>query len=430
MQQPRKVGQDVIMRKPLNKKRVVHNDHVISREVFQHQEPKHTPRPRSDFYDLDRPHVPILAQEKKTPAKGGILWYFAGGLLLLFIISLASLLSRATVSLVLEQKQLPLTQLMVPLYGEPALNQAGYKTVTATDRQTIRVPSTNQQQVTTPATGTIKIVNPTQNPITIPVGTSITSTDGKKFIIKSRIVVPKGTPEIPGTQDVLITAGEPGESYNGVRDDFTITNFPSLRARSLTETTGGFSGKKSTIDESELTIAKTALIARLTSVRPEIYLGNQIPDGFILPTTLVNVSDPVFSVVSHEQDVEVIAERTVTGVLLEKENLTQYLEQVIIPESDRAFTRITDISQVDYLNTLGNPDQVRITLNGSVTTQTFIDADAIKVAIAQKKRKEAVIITGGIPGVVDSSIQMRPFWLFKIPLKANHIDIKTRYTDL
>lgn len=428
MNKPRKVGQDVIMKKPLQKTRAVQGDHVVPREVFNHQK-THTP-PKQSFYDLDRPHIPMLSQEKKTPARGGLLWYVAGGLLFLLLILIASMLSKATLSLVLQQKDYPLNQMIVPLFTEPAIDQVGYKTVTATDRQSIRVPTTEQRQVTTFATGTVQLANTTTATITLPVGTVLVNTGGKKFVIKSKTTIPKGTVENPGIQNVTITATEPGDDYNGGIDDFVVTGFSSLRARATTEIAGGYNGKQSVMSESELTIAKTSLIARITSVRPEMYVGNQIPEGFLLPTSLVTVSEPVFSVIPHEQDVEVVADRTVTGILLEKENLTQYLEKTVIPQSDQAFTKIIDITGVEYVKSVTNNSQFGLVVGGVVTTQAFVEPDIIKKAIVQKKRKEAIAITGSLPGVIDSSIQVRPFWLFKIPLKANHIDVKIRYTSL
>lgn len=428
MNKPRKVGQDMVIKKPLQKTRFVQHENIVPREVFSHQ--KTYTAPNRSFYDLDRPHIPVLSEEKKTPARGGLLWYIAGGLLILLCIVIASMLSKATISLVLQQKTYPLSQMTIPLFVEPAIDQAGYKTVTVIDRQTIRVPTAQQKQVTTFATGTVRIDNTNNTPVTLPVGTSVVNSEGKKFVTKSKITIPRGTEENPGVQSVVITAGEPGTDYNSGIGDFTVTGFPSLRARATTEIAGGYNGKQSVISESELTIAKTSLIARITSVRPEMYLGNQIPEGFLLPTSLVTVNEPVFSVIPHEQDVEVVAERAVTGILLEKENLTQYLEKTVIPQSDQPFTKIVDISGITYVKSLVTNGQLGLIVDGSIVTQAFVDSDGIKKAIVQKKRKDAITLTGSLPGVIDSSIHVRPFWLFKIPLKTNRIDIKIRYTDL
>lgn len=454
---PRKVGQDMVVRKKpvkktevfvaapkLNSNFVTKKQHVVPEKTIVRQEVKIIKKPVVNRIEEDEPSVKGFRSKNvqvfssgRPPAKGGILWLFSGIAVIALIVTIFSLITRATITIDAKKTVYPINQ-QVTLYSEPLEGQVNVKTARIVDAQSITVPATSKQAVSTVATGKVRLFSTSTKSVTIPLGTQVTSSQKKIFVTKSKVVIPPGTAQKPGSSEVMISAIEPGAEYNIALDDLKITGFPAVIARTITSISGGASGDEFILTEAELTTAKATLQARIQASKPAAFLANQIPENFILPESMIQVSDISYKTESVQSGVSVTAERTIVGNMIEKEKLKQFFINTIIPEADRGFMQITDIKDVNFelpitSNNLGSnqPQSENIALpvymKGTFTAQAHVDESFIRSKIAHQKKADARSIILGIPGITNTTINIRPLWIGRIPSKISAITFNINY---
>jgi hypothetical protein len=192
--------------------------------------------------------------QQKSSVRGGSLWVVVGFAFVALVFTVFSLFRHATVHLELQKISYPI-DITTTLSLEPDAAHIGFKTAHVKDRQTIIVPTTEKQVTNTVASGTVRLFS-SQKTTTIPAGTTLVNSAQKKFITTSKIVVPAGTPTKPGSVDVVVNAATAGVDANSSLDDFTLPQFPSIVARSITEITGGNSGEQPVLSDAQLTDEK------------------------------------------------------------------------------------------------------------------------------------------------------------------------------
>lgn len=445
MQSPqRKVGQDMVKKQPSEKKRVVVRaseprkpeivktipQRVVSqKKVVQKAEvPIQKNKAPSEFpslYDRFEKRIPTQPSLKK-PAKGGIMWIFSVILFLVCGLSIASYFAQANITLTFEQKELPVN-LETELFSEPTENQLGYKTVEIVDQQTYFFSSTEKREVQDHAVGTVKLFNKTNQQITIPTGTMMASSSGTQFATQSQVIIPKGTEQLPGTKEVQVKAVQAGQQANISMDDFTVSGFPSIIARSITEIGGGFSGTVGVISETELQAVQTTLTDRMNRQQGELYLVNQIPEGFLLPKEFIIVGNIEFTQHPSEQGVEVIAKRKIIGHLLSIENFHHYLLTQALPNDQvDIFVVNQEKSKIAYTINFDNEKKYAV-IQGTVLAQTIIQEQEIINKLRGQKVKQISELLQNTTGLIHHSVTITPFWIGKIPQKLQQINLDIQY---
>lgn len=460
----RKVGQDMIMRKkPLQTTKVISDASVSKKIQPAHSRPKTIEKrevPVRAIFQEDT-NTPSLAYEVKhkrndaffnqadhsfgnnhttrPPARGGILWLFVGIAVLVLITTILSIISRSSTDVVLTESVYPINTPLT-LYTEPTVGQIGFKTAQIVDKQSIIVPTTNKQTVSAVAKGTVRLFSSNSKPVVIPAGTQMISTNQKTFVTKKAVTIPAGTKDIPKSAVVEVTATAAGADFNIKLDDLKLPAFPSVLARTTTEISGGISGDQFILSEPELTAAKTSIQTIMQGTSPAAFLANQIPQNFILPESLIQISPIVYRTESVATGVSVIGERTITGNMIDKKMFQDYLENQIIPEQNRSFMDVVDIARVNVtlppLTTtpIASSETTPITqlfvqATGSFTARARFDETLARTKIAHQKKSVATTILQSIPGVISADIHMWPPWIGRIPDKVSAIIFKTTYKN-
>ena len=459
----RKVGQDMIIRKkPLNASRVVSAPAVRNPtqqpQVIEKVIPKKA-APVPQIIQEEEKYIPMAREVGKRrndaffkqaeesfgnhhtrpPARGGILWIFVGVAVLVLVTTILSLISRSTIDITLDESVYPIDT-PITLYTEPTTGQIAFKTAQIVDKQSIIVPTTNKQIVSATAKGAVKLFSSNPKPITIPARTLLLSTTQKSFVTQKTVTIPAGTKDFPKSVVVEITASAPGADYNIKLDDLKLPAFPSILARTTTEISGGISGDQFILTEPELTAAKTSLQSMMQGTSPAAFLANQIPENFILPETLLQISPINYRTESVETGVSVIAERTITGNMIDKKMFQDYLENQIIPEQDRSFMDVTDITKIVFTlppltmtpvasSEIVPNNQLFIHATGSFIARARFDQTLARTKIAQQKKNAATTILQSIPGVINAEIRMWPPWIGRIPNKVSSIIFKPNYKN-
>ncbi len=459
----RKVGQDMIMRKkPLTATRVVSAAPVRKitqpTQTIQKIIPKRTVR--APEVVKEEKYIPMAREirnqrndaffnqannsfgnnhSNRPPARGGVLWVFVGVAMLVLITTIFSLISRSTIDVTLTESVYPIDT-PITLYTEPTSGQVAFKTAQIVDKQLIIVPTTQKQTISAIAKGTVKLFSSNPKPVIIPAGTNLLSTSQKMFITKKAVTIPAGTKDSPKSALVEIAASAPGAEYNIKLDDLKLPAFPSILARTTTEISGGISGDQFILTEPELTAAKTSLQSMMQGTSPAAFLANQIPENFILPETLLQISPINYRTESVETGVSVIAERTITGNMIDKKMFQDYLENQIIPEQDRSFMDVTDITKIVFTlppltmtpvasSEIVPNNQLFIHATGSFIARARFDETLARTKIAHQKKSAATAILQSIPGVINAEIRMWPPWIGRIPNKVSSIIFKPNYKN-
>lgn len=466
----RKVGQDIIMRKktvtqlgggdfsarrpnpvqPIKKperqpERIVHKPVYREPEplpVIQKQKPDEDEIIQELFTEPSRPVVRDREvvrerfQRSLPPSRGGLMWMFAGIAVVALLVTVFSIIARSRISLVLKESRYSI-DVPATLYEEPAENQIGFKTATVVDKQSTVVPTTTRDTGGSYARGTIKLFSTATTAVTIPVKTVVTGSTGKKFTIDKKITLPAGMVKKPSSADVTITATEPGDTYNIGRDDFTFEKLTTVVGHSVDDISGGSSSGNYTLSPDVLTATQQQLITQMKLRDPSVYLSKQIPGNFLLLSTLTQASDITFTSQSVNTGVEVTAQRTITGNMIEKSAVQQFLRWNGIPETEQTFMTPTDISLVQI--TLGNNTTAPATttdtenktlavhIAGSFTARAEFNQADILPKIVHQKKKDAKKILENTPGIIKASITMWPPWIGKIPNRASAISILTSF---
>ena len=459
----RKVGQDMIMRKkPLNNTKVLSAAPIRkitqSTQAVQKTIPKKTAR-IPEIIEEEK-YIPMAREirsrrndaffnqandsfgndhSNRPPTRGGILWVFVGVAILVLITTVLSLISRSTIDVTLTESIYPIDT-PITLYTEPTSGQVAFKTAQIVDKQSIIVPTTQKQTVSAVAKGTVKLFSSNPKPVIIPAGTNLLSTSQKMFITKKAVTIPAGTKDFPKSAVVEITASAPGTEYNIKLDDLKLPAFPSILARTTTEISGGISGDQFIITEPELMTAKTSIQTMMQGTNPAAFLANQIPENFILPESLLQVSTITYRTESVATGVSVIGERTITGNMIDKKMFQNYLENQIIPEQNRSFMDVIDISKINFVlppltmtpiasSAIAPSTQLFIHASGSFTARARFDETLARTKIAHQKKSTATAILQSIPGVIGADIRMWPPWIGRIPDKVSSIIFKTNYKN-
>lgn len=450
----RKVGQDMVVRKkPVQKTEAFvaapkpkqasgffsrKSEPVIAKPV--HKQEVRIIKKSSDGFGSPAGYHSKKVQtfsSERPPARGGIMWAFAAVAIVALVVTIFSLITRSTVDLTLKQETYPVNQ-QVTLYTEPTGGQVAFKTARIVDTQSITVPSTTKQSVSATAAGKVKLFSTATKSVVIPAGTQLVSSEKKTFTTQSKVTLSAGTPQKPGSAEVAIAATAPGADYNIALDDLKLPAFPAVVARTTTPIAGGISGDEFTLNEAELTTAKATLQARIEASKPAAFLANQIPENFILPESMIQVSSTSFKTASVDAGVSVIAERTITGNMIEKQSLKQLLKNTFIPESDRGFMEITDIKDLGFELPITsnaaavseNPPEnatLAVYMKGNFTAQSQVDQTVIRTKIAHQKKADARTIISEIPGIISANVTVWPPWMGRIPAKVSAIVFNINY---
>jgi hypothetical protein len=437
----RKVGQDMVMRKKPSQTVVVPSraTESIQQQVFTKkstplsQTKKIEPSRQSynykdsndeQFSEIFSPHHPA-----RPPARGGILWFLSGIGIIVLIVTIISLFAKSTVTISLQETSLAIDT-PITLYAEPSDGQIAFKTAKIVDKQSTIVSTTNKQSVSTFASGTVKLFSTSAKPIAIAAGTQLISTAKKTFVTKTKVTVPAGSVNKPGSVEVGITATVVGPDSNIKLDDLKIPSFPSIIARTTTEIVGGISGDQFLLTEPELTVAKTKLDSMIKNSNPAAYLSNQISKDFVLPESLLQVSEITYRTESTDIGVSVIAERTITGNLIDRETFHQFLINQL-PESDTEFMDIYSDNDISF-SLIPNLDindntTLHVQVKGSFTVRARFDESAVRTDIARVKKLAAQTTLRELPGVIFSDINIFPPWSGRVAGNVSAIIFNITY---
>lgn len=367
--------------------------------------------------------------------------------LVIFIVALgfgvSALFVSAEVTVTPKTKVIPINAPLTASKDRPS-GEFGYQVVSVSASVDKVVPAGDSQKVEKKASGTIIVYNNASDaPQKLIANTRFESADGKIFRVATPVSIPgrktEGGKKVPGSIEVVVTADQPGESYNTDLTDFTIpglkgdARYTTIYARSKTPMTGGFSGEMKVVDEALEKTTRAELEATLKE-KLKNDIVSQIPVDFILFDTGVMYDIQPISQKNTEKSGEASLELKGVAhavifdkVLLSKEIVNTYKDSIDTSGQTLAVTNLSELTFVLGGNSKISQDMtgtIAFTLTGDAKLEWLFDESMLKNdLLGVKKADVPTLLKAKYPSVDSAKIKIRPIWKRSFPLDPKEITI-------
>lgn len=311
--------------------------------------------------------------------------------------------------------------------------------VSKTDTE--KVPATGKKNVGDKATGTVslKLTDCSKNKTTVPAGTGVSSNNltyiTQSSVTFTRIIIGDTCsneidPSLT-TGTVKVTAKEPGDKYNinGGRE-FAVAGFSNVEGFDSSEMTGGSSKEVTIVSDSDIASAKEKLkdksrdaaLSELTSQLEEkklLVIDDSLSSSEPTITTSPNVG-------SEASEVTVTSATTYSLFGVNRDDLNKLVVKEAEKDIDTSKQKISNDGLDEAVFRVldrPTPDDIKFSVDTTVSTGAQFDEDAIKEEIAGKKSGQVELILEDKPNVKDVQVSFSPFWVYKVPSKANRVEI-------
>lgn len=322
--------------------------------------------------------------------------------------------------------------------GASAQTTSAFYTATKKFTQEVTVPAIETTVTESFAEGTVRFYNTSAQSVSIPAKTEITlakftggnTTPKISYTTNKAILLPSGTVEKPTQKDVLVTAIKSGTVFNTQLTDFSLIKpINGITIRGVTAIEGGTDSADRTISPEALASTKAQLAAQFDSTETLIArVVEDIPSDMVaLPISFTNTDPEIRTKPSGESSMRVVADRTVTAILVKRTELAKLLGDNIGARGDMGLTLNTLNGLTITTTALGNaeniPKTLTVRITGEVTVLGNIPENQILEKIVGKSRREAKAYIGSFAEVQDVDIHTIPFWRRILPLDATKISL-------
>ncbi len=288
--------------------------------------------------------------------------------------------------------------------------------------------ATGEDNVGKKASGGVTVQNcDSSTAITVPAGTTFTSSGGLNFFSTSAVDVPGGTfggggCSAPGEVDVVVVAAAAGGKYNlATGTTYSLSGLSGFVTGVGLQFTGGTDEIKKVVSQEDFDKAKANLTTRDYSKEKQEIVALFGDDLVGMEGTFEFKIGKVTSAPAVGKAAEksiLSAEIVFTEVGVAKTDLGTLLKDSQEPRVDLSTQSIYDDGLGDATYELqkdlgGGKYSFRMRTIGVVGPN--IDTEALALQIESKRFSEAKSVVDAIPGVVSSEIKLSPFWVNKVP---------------
>lgn len=382
------------------------------------------------------PEYANTAELKQNGAKGGSLMLWASALVILaalVVIATFMFIGRTTVDLTIRVAHVATSENAVySAYRTPENNELGFTVVNTTAELSEVVPATETKFVEQKASGKITVHNDysSKNQRLIK-NTRFETPDGKIYRVRNSLVVPGN-----GTVEVTVYADKPGEEYNKDSAKFTIPGlkgderFDKFWAESTTPLSGGFSGDRAVVGDSELASKRESLRMKLREqltkdLQSVVTDGQALFDGGVFITY-----ESTDTAELDGESVKVTEKAIAQALLFDSTILAEDLAKassVLLYEGNKALINPNELSFSIIQKEKVDPakdELIQFTVSGDAKLLWAVDVDALKRDLSGKPSSALDPTLAEYPGVKDAYVTIRPFWRSNFPTDLDEIDIK------
>jgi hypothetical protein len=314
----------------------------------------------------------------------------------------------------------------------------------AEQRGSVNINATGDGIDGTKATGTMTIGgNPGPGSVTVPAGTTVTSTSGLKFITQAEITVPAS----PLSTTVGVVAADFGEEYNVTPSSgYTVSGFATLSAANASAFTGGTKRTFKVLSKKDVDDAVDQLKKDLfDQLKSDLQYRNQnngyvfIEESFKSDIEGTPVVNPAVGTETTQAFLEM--KTTATAYYYHRESYEKLSERFL---GDKYKLNKSINSEVDLLIdqrvlktekiTVGTDDKATFVMSASALVTPRLNTEQLRTDIAGKKWPEMLATVSAIDTLATTpNITFYPQWmpdfLRYVPQEESRVDISVTVTQ-
>lgn len=422
-----------------------------TREVPLHKEKEVEKETRTK--ERDEEVVSPKKSTRKKPSKGSSkiwIWSSAGVVGVIVIVAyIASVyFSRATFTIVPVTIPVSVTGTTIVATGTSSPGYLRYETIKAVASSSASVVAVDGPYTSTKASGSVTVYNSFANtPQRLIAGTRFTTDTGLIYRLGSSIIIPgyttKGSTITPGSIVATLVADQAGSQYNLSKAVNTSPlkiisytggpRYDTIYGTLKTDISGGFAGKKKTIDPLALASTTKNLQEYLRMSLHEKVKG-LVPDGSIMydnAYTIAYSNPTIGGTVSNTATVSVTA--TMYGVIFKRTDLVTKLAG---PQKMQSLVNATymtkGLESLQFTITNGSNfapaknSALIAKLSGNMTIVGVVPVDTLKQQLAGLSLSETRNIIAAYSSVIDvshSSGELFPSWATRVPSNQERIHV-------
>lgn len=301
-----------------------------------------------------------------------------------------------------------------------------------------KVPATGEKDVGTKATGTVTFINCTDEAVTIPSGTAVSS-NNLNFITQKGVDLDEGefnsSAECKSNGDHVgntkVVAQNNGEKYNLGARSYNVAGFgDDVRAQG-SDMGGGTSKVIKVVTDQDVAAARAKIEERASDAAAK-EVERELKDAgfFPLSTTLIT-GEPVVTasptVGQEAAEVTVTAITTYSMLGVKDANLKSLITEATREKIDPDKQTIQDdgLGKAAFeLLERPSPEVARLSMKAVTIAGPELDADSLKQEVVGKKRGEVEEILKSRPGISEVDVRYSPFWVLSTPDRAANITIE------
>ncbi len=305
-------------------------------------------------------------------------------------------------------------------------------TQTLQKEASVQFEATGEKDVGEKATGTVRFTSDSYsallNGITIPAGTTLTSSGGKQYSTNATVQL---SVSAGNSDSVGITALENGTSSNGATG--SVTGAPSVVNATITQaTTGGTSKTVPIVTATDVQAASEKLVAQSTDAVKTELEGKFSGDVTVISASFVAdraaaVSTPAVGAEASDKKATLTSQVTYRLTGVERSELETYLTQVLKKQmqdqtTQKVYKTGVDTATLNDFAQRGDTSSVRLVATGHIGP--VIDESEIKEKVAGKRFGDIQAQLTQIEGVSDVQVKFPYFWVRTVPNDLNKIKVE------
>jgi hypothetical protein len=341
-----------------------------------------------------------------------------------------ALQSGATLAYIPKVAKLAFANDAYTAHQTPSEGQLPFSVIKLSGEKSVNAPATGEENATEKASGRVVIYNEQSASQQLIKTTRLETSDGKIYRIQEDVTVPA-----KGNVEVTAVADQAGPTYNIPLSDFTIPGlkgtpkYELVYARSKTPMSGGFSGVRKKVSETDLTNARKSLEG---SLRTELLsqARAQMPSDFILFPELASVTYEILPIEgAGENNAKVTVRGNLNAAIFKKGELAQYLAmQKLGADNIGGEVAIDDFSAMNITTgsqeEIGRSGTLRVLVVGQAEVRYMTDEVALASDLVGVPKKEVNTVLKRYPSIESASAIIRPFWKSSFPNDVQEIKIE------
>jgi hypothetical protein len=290
----------------------------------------------------------------------------------------------------------------------------------------IVVPATGKQS--TPdqsASGVVTLRNASEEAVTVPAGTSLSTVAGVTFVTDADVEVPAGSPDgsTIGEATANVTASEPGASSNLGPGELggQIPDLPVYFSNLDQELSGGTDIEVAVVTEEDIANAELQLENDINRVVAEDWTAT-LPEGQVILIPSVDAGEPEFTIEQEPGDVsDTVTLRgtaDATGFQYDRESVREqaleFYSTALGEEVPEGYELVDGTVQLGEPQLVAqSPASVEYTMEATATVRAIFDGDdrdQLVENISGKDEGEAEAILANVPAFESWSVERSPGW--------------------